>query len=183
MKSPNPSLHTGVAFLLLLSPTQAQTDAAQPGRVADQFSVAARCPLSCSRDGNWALFKDYDALEACNKTILLDLNLYNNIDGPSSAMGIRACAADSGGSQLKARQEFVVASSNSATSSFDKEQIAPDIQVYQDGSGGNTGSVQSAISALASRVSGAGDGSTTALFAKSGDVVVGVYGGLQISNQ
>lgn len=188
MRFSSPSLHGGVASrfprlvtsLVLLLPAYAQTDILQPGPAADQFSVAARCPLSCGKDGNWALFRDYAELTSCDKTVLLDLNLYNKINEPTSAIGIRACAADSGESKLKPRQEFVV-SSNSTPSAFDKEQIAPDIKVYQTGSGGNAGSLQSAISALASRIGSASDGTTTALFAKSGDVVIGVYGGLQIS--
>jgi hypothetical protein len=171
-----------VTSIVLLPQAHAQTDVALPGPAADQFSVAARCPLSCGKDGNWALFRDYDELRSCDKTVLLDLNLYNKINEPTSAIGIRACAAGSSGSKFKPRQEFVV-SSNSTPSAFDKEQIAPDVKVYQTGNGGNAGLVQSAISALASRIGGTDDGTTTALFAKSGDVVIGVYGGLQISKQ
>jgi hypothetical protein len=166
-----------VASILYLPPTQAQTETAQPGPAADQFSVAARCPLSCGKDGNWALFKDYVELKSCDKTVLMNLNLYNKINEPTSAIGIRACADESGGPKLKVRQEFVV----SSNSMFDKEQIASDIQVYQKGNGRNAGSVQPAISTLASQIGGARDGTTTALFAKSGNVVIGVYGGLQIS--
>jgi hypothetical protein len=191
MISSGPSLHGGAASLLtrllvtslaLISTTQAQTDVSLPGPAADQFSVAARCPLSCGKDGNWALFRDYNELKSCDKTVLLNLNLYNKINAPTSAIGIRACAADSGASKLKVRQEFVV-SSNFTPSAFDKTQNAADIQIFQKGNGGNAGSVQSAVSALAAQIGGASDGTTTALFAKSGGVVVGVYGGLQISKQ
>jgi hypothetical protein len=190
MMSFGSSVHGGVASLLcrllvtslaLLPPTQAQADIAQPGPAADQFSVAARCPLSCGKDGNWALFRDYDELKSCDKTVLLNLNLYNKIDEPTSAIGIRACAANSGVSKLKPRQEVVVASSNSTSSGSHKNQTASDIQIYHKGNGGTAASVQSAISALASQLGGAEDGTTTALFAKAGDVVIGVYGGLQIS--
>jgi hypothetical protein len=42
--------------------------------------------------------------------------------------------------------------------------------------------VQSAISGLAYHVQHEKDGTTTAMFAKSGNTIVAVYGGLQIEN-
>jgi hypothetical protein len=192
--SNSPSGCVGKSFILtLLSITPiwslhpfaiAQEDGSQPKPGLDQFSVAARCPLSCGREGNWALYSSVDDLASCNKTVLLGLNLYTKISDDSPAIGIRSCAIDSGVAKLKARQDFVVSNTNNTPSIFDKGQQTGDIQVLQQtGTGSDAALIQPAVVALANYLRNEKSGTTTALFAKAGDIIVGIYGGLQIEKQ
>jgi len=173
-----------LALILLIFPLVSAQEVTQFGPELDQFSVAARCPLSCSRKGNWALYSSKDDLASCNKTVILGLNLYTKISDDISAIGIRSCAIDSTTESLKTRQDFVVSSTNTTASVFDKVQQKGDIQLLQQpGVGTDSESVNSAMVALANYVRAEQRGTTTALFAKAGGVIVGVYGGLQIEKQ
>lgn len=152
----------------------------QPQPELDQFSVAARCPLSCSKDGNWALYSNVNDLASCNKTVLLELNLYTEISGARPDIGIRSCLVDAVPSKLKGRQTFVVPNSNSTPSVFEADSQKADIALLRNNGNSDATSVQSAILALANYLQSTEDGSTSAFFAKSGDTIVGVYGGSQI---
>lgn len=169
-----------LSFFSLLSFAQEIFSPRQPQPELDQFSVSARCPLSCSREGNWALYSNINDLASCNKTVLLELNLYTKIGEQTSSIGIRSCAVDNTVSKLKTRQTFVVANGNSTPSVFDTEKQTADISVLQKNGSGDSESVQAAVTGLANHVHNQNDGTSVALFAKSGNAIVGVYGGLQI---
>ncbi|CAI6341433.1 unnamed protein product [Periconia digitata] len=146
----------------------------------DQFSVEARCPFSCARDGNWALYSSVEDLSSCNKTVLLQLNLYNNNGSQTSATGIRSCLIEKSPVQLQSRQNFVPSSSNPAPSKFDAERGDSDIQIFQRGGKAEASIVEEAIFALRDHIQKEADGTPTALFAKSDNAIVGVYSGLQV---
>jgi chitinase len=173
-----------LAFLSIVAVAQEVFDPNQPGPERDQFSVAARCPLSCSNDGNWALYKSVDDLSGCDKPILFKLNLYTTIEDQTSSIGIRTCVVDNSSSRLGIRQTFVVPSANSTASVFEDEQHTTEVRIHLRNNSTSDGTViQETIIALADFLQEEKDSSTTALFAKSGNTIVGVYGGLQIKKK
>lgn len=155
----------------------------QPQPELDQFSAAARCPLSCSKDGPWALYSSLEDLSTCDKTILFETNLYNEITSSSSAVGIRSCVATEAASRLKSRQTFVVPSSNSTPSTFDSRVNTVDLKIRMRNGKGDDHSISEAVSALSAYVQNQEDGTTVALFAKYGNSIVGIYGGLQLEKK
>jgi hypothetical protein len=59
--------------------------AQEPSTDYDPFSEAARCPFACSPDrSEWAAFHDLSELKPCNKTVVLDLNVYYKVEGQDS---------------------------------------------------------------------------------------------------
>jgi chitinase len=168
------------SFFVQIATAQEVFSTNQPQPELDQFSVAARCPLSCSKDGNWALYSDVNDLASCNKTVLLELNLYTEISHERPDIGIRSCVVDAGPSSLKRRQTFVVPNGNSTPSVFDDNSQTADITLLRNNGNSDATHVQSAILALANYLQNTKDGSTAAFFAKSGDTIIGVYGGSQI---
>ena len=145
----------------------------------DQFSKSARCPLPCTQDGTWALYSNVDELAICNKTVLLDLNLYADFDRTHD-VGIRSCVTTPVSFRLRSRQTFVVPNGNSTPSTFDASKQTVDVTLHRKNGIDDGLSVQSAFAVLAKHLGGLQDGTTTAIFAKSGDTIVGVYGGSQI---
>ncbi|KAF2734823.1 hypothetical protein EJ04DRAFT_492871 [Polyplosphaeria fusca] len=159
----------------------------------DPFSASARCPFPCSEDRtSWALHHDTTELQACNKTVLMDLNLYNKDTNPTVA--IRACAVQGQPSiKLSKRQQFVPSSlSNNTQSPFDLRNQTADIDILRhSGPHSNsttpngtlpasTSDILAAAAALAEHLKSEPNGKHTSLFSKSGNAIFGVYAGEQI---
>lgn len=122
----------------------------------------------------------------CNQTVLLDLNLNHGVDSEALPVPIRACTVQPNSAAVAKRQSFSFNSGlNSTNTTFDAQSRTEDIQIIRwRGQGGNNGAaITAATSALVNAVKSPKTGSPTILFAKSGQVIVGVYAGSQIENK
>lgn len=170
-----------VSVLSLLAPVRSQVT-----QQFDPYSAAARCPFPCDNDrSGWARYQNLSQLSNCNRTVLLDLNLYNDVDD-SELRPIRACAVEN--SQLKRRQVFSFDSDSKASiSTFDVQEQTTDIQVLWGVGGSESSTIESTVSAagvaLADHLPSETNGQTTILFAKTGHVIFGLYAGRQIEKQ
>ena len=58
----------------------------------------SRCPVSCSSSGlsstAWSVYYSVRRLDLCNNTMLLDFNMFNELDDPNTYTSIAACTAD-----------------------------------------------------------------------------------------
>jgi chitinase len=63
-------------------------------------SVLNPCPADCTESGsnpsNWTVYHHVDRLAKCNRTMSLDLAVYNPLDNPNSQQTIRSCTANFG---------------------------------------------------------------------------------------
>lgn len=157
----------------------------------DPYSLAARCPLPCDNDRNdWAHYHDIHQLDGCNRTVLLDLNLYNKVDDPKPHVSIRSCGVQGSpsASALKRRQIFSFASSsnfsNSRITASDIQNQTTNIQILQR-TGGSAGAaaVSAAALPLADHIRTEANEGPTILFAKARNVILGVYAGRQIEKE
>lgn len=59
-------------------------------------SQQSRCPASCDASGlnpsNWTVYHSLDRISACNRSMLLDFNLFNPLEDPSTQITVRTCA-------------------------------------------------------------------------------------------
>lgn len=62
---------------------------------ADAFNA---CPVTCGNGGidpkNWTAYHSLERLAICDKTMLLDFNLFNDLNNSSNHKSIYACTAD-----------------------------------------------------------------------------------------
>jgi chitinase len=171
---------------LLFTSVQAQDTASY-----DPYSLAARCPFPCGDDRNdWAQYHDIHQLDSCNRTVLLDLNLYNKVDDPKPHVSIRSCAAQgsSPASVLKRRQIFSFASNSNSTNSsitaFNIQNQTTNIQnLWQTGGSAGGAAVSAVALALADHIRTEKIKGPTILFAKTGNAILGVYAGRQIEKK
>src|ERR1700744_4129780 len=68
---------------------------------ADPFAAQwSACPQSCDITGpsptNWTYYHDPQALNNCNETTLMELNVFNDIDDPLTHFSMRACSVVGG---------------------------------------------------------------------------------------
>jgi len=132
------------------------------------------------------LYQDTSDLVACNKTVLLDLNLYNEDTDPTVA--VRTCSIQGSPSSAKLlkRQQLVPNGEVSVKSSFDFKNSTSDVTVFRhNGSTRNTTAasttdIVAAASALADHLQAEANGKPSYLFAKSGNAILGVHAGSQI---
>ncbi|KAI8954477.1 hypothetical protein F4801DRAFT_533349 [Xylaria longipes] len=152
------------------------------------YSLSARCPLPCNSTSDrtgWAHYQDVNQLSSCNQTMLLDMNLYNQINITTPQFSIRACLMQESTS-LTPRQSFSYdPQTNSTRTTFDAQVQTLDIQILQWLSQGSDQSVvvTAAGQALTDAVIMQKDGSPNILFAQVGQVIMGVYAGSQIKNK
>ena len=154
----------------------------------DLFSSDARCPFSCNDDrSDWAHYQDIHQLDGCNQTILLDLNLYNPVDDPTSHVSIRSCAVrgSSLASGLERRQTFSFGTnSNSSITASHTGRLTTDIQILQRAVGtADTTAVSAAAWPLADHVRTEAHEGPIILFAKARNVIIGVYAGRQFERE
>lgn len=138
------------------------------------------------------MYHDATGLEACNKTVLLDLNLYNEDTDPTVA--IRSCSVQGDQpAKLLKRQQFVPSTDpNNTKSAFDFKNSTFDVVIlrHTDESGNgtlpngtspaSTTDILAAAAALADHLQAEANGEPSYLFAKSGNAILGVYAGSQI---
>lgn len=181
---------TIMIFALLLSIFFSSVQAQNGKTNYDPFSVSARCPFPCSSDRSaWAAYHDLGELEVCNKTVLLDLNVYYKVEGMESLFAMRGCTIEGSSPAKFARRQMLVpasASNNSTKSPFDSRNQTADVEILRHKGSGNdsapadSASIFAAAAALADHLKSEKNGIPTTLFSKSGSAVIGVYAGSQI---
>lgn len=170
------------SFLLFLSFSSLASAAYDP------YSVAARCPLPCDEatsHTNWGQYQDIAQWVNCDKPILFDFNLYNGVNSSTQQVALRACSVQVS-TLLTRRQSFsYTPASNSTKTTFDTQLQTQDIEItrWSGQSDDSSGTVIAAASALADAVRTGENGISTILFAKLGQVIIGVYAGFQIENE
>jgi chitinase len=77
------------------------------------YSALSPCPLACGISGdetsNWTYYKSETEIQNCNGTTLIELNVYNPLNGPKSPVPFRSCLA---AMDLSGVTDSVVASSD-----------------------------------------------------------------------
>ncbi|KFY45423.1 hypothetical protein V495_02990 [Pseudogymnoascus sp. VKM F-4514 (FW-929)] len=154
----------------------------------DPYSAAARCPMPCNDAATraaWGKYQNTNQLSNCNQTVLLDLNLYNGVHSETPQASISACSVKES-TELTRRQFFSYNSvSNSTRIASDAQSQTSHIQTtrWLGESSSDGVDITAAALALADAVKSEEDGGQTILFAKSGQVIMGVYAGSQIQNK
>ncbi|GAM87637.1 hypothetical protein ANO11243_056640 [Dothideomycetidae sp. 11243] len=151
------------------------------------ISQLSRCPQTCQATGSdpalWTYYNNQNALNVCNATTLFELNLYNSVADADTHIALRACTATSAAGDivnLSSRQEQPA--SNSSGNATDTNAVQAEISLATwDGpdSPSGAGNVTEAVAQLAAYLN-ANETHVSSLFARSGNVVVGVYVGLEV---
>ncbi|OBT85619.1 hypothetical protein VE02_05173 [Pseudogymnoascus sp. 03VT05] len=183
------SRHHFSSLFFILSFLLSSSSRIAASAIYDPFSAAAACPPPCQStldEGSWSLYRDTGQLARCNQAILLDLNLNHGCDSEALTCPFRASSVQQEPTGPAKRQSFSFnASSGTGAATFDAESQTHDIRVLrwrnQDGST-NAPAITATISALAHAFFSQKNSGTSILFAKLGQVIVGVYAGSQIDN-
>jgi chitinase len=153
----------------------------------DPFSVEARCPFPCSQDkSEWTAYHDLRELDTCNKTVVLDVNVYYDVDGPDTLFAMRGCLAEGASSAKLAKRQLLVpasvgATTNDTKSPFNLRNQTAEIEIMQHNKGSaDVAMIMAAATALSDYLAAEEDGHATTLFSMTGSAVVGVYAGSQI---
>jgi chitinase len=147
----------------------------------------SRCPQSCSVVGtnpsSWSYYNDQYSLSICNNTTIFQLNLYNPVGDPSTHLLYRACTAltstsntVTSTSSTKQRRQFLSFNTTSPT------DIQAPINIASWGtstSSSEASSVSSAVNQLSDYLQ-QNSAISNSLFARSGNVVAGMYVGVEI---
>ncbi|KAH8165445.1 hypothetical protein CIB48_g2775 [Xylaria polymorpha] len=156
----------------------------------DPYASKSRCPVACdatTKRGSWSLYGDVSQLATCNQTVILNMNLYYGNDSKTTDIPIQACTVTET-SALGRRQTFSHESpSNHSASVFDTKKETQDIKILRWASKGRkAGNSSSALApvaeALAETASARENGTPTVLFAKSSNIIMGLYAGSRIDN-
>ncbi|KAK2755052.1 hypothetical protein FQN54_006580 [Arachnomyces sp. PD_36] len=147
----------------------------------------ARCPSKCSpldpAQSDWSQFHHLEELEQCDQPFLFTLNVQNLIDDPDTVITIQACSqvSEDYSSESNTAENAVLISDNCGAAT---QSVKAKAQIGSDGATSRSSLSVSDISLAASHLatylnSGASCG-TTAMFAKAGDAVVGLYSGAEV---
>ena len=151
-----------------------------PYAVGQFQSAYENCPVQCdptfSSPDAWTYYYKLDDLDKCDSVVLFQMNIYNDIDDPTTHVYYRACTA-AAATQPRVKQRRQALALN------DTIETPAALEVVQSGartgSGGSSQSAGAAVTALQRYPQQSSD-QTVAVFAKSGDVVAGVFAGSQI---
>lgn len=149
----------------------------------DPFSVAARCPFSCTVDRSaWAQYSSLRSLESCNTTTLIDFNLYYDTGDGSLPLPVRSCAIRSGSNTHSSdNQDPVVGFDVSET--IEETILALQIGGEPQPSTVPVSNMQAAVQGLAAHIQLERNGQKAILFAKHDSFVLGIYAGIQIEKR
>ncbi|KAL2830488.1 hypothetical protein BDW59DRAFT_177834 [Aspergillus cavernicola] len=134
-----------------------------------------QCGLSGSSPGNWPVYHDLDALNLCDRPMLLDFLLEVPLSQTNSTPRIRACSIWG--------DTIIAANTSSSGQEFLAENATIQrIQLKEDSAGSNDAAralfhVQSYLQSVPST------NNNSVLFAKQGQATVGYFGGSQIDTQ
>ncbi|OAA59939.1 Glycoside hydrolase, subgroup, catalytic core [Cordyceps fumosorosea ARSEF 2679] len=156
------------------------------------------CPRACEEagpaPGNWTKVHHLDELSSCTKDLVFDLNVHNSVDDPTTILTIRACTS-TGHETFDTESQFISQDESSANSTQNALVISNDCGAkttksyltprvggpITSGSSFNTTDIPSAVGKLKSFMEKGAQCGKSILFAKSGNAVVGLYSGSQIS--
>lgn len=173
--------------LTLLLHSFARIVSANSNAVDIDYWQRSRCPQFCSIVGtnpaSWSYYNDQYSLSICNSTTIFQLNLYNPVGDPSTHLLYRACTASTSTpntvtstSSTKERRQFLSFNTTSPT------EIQAPINIASWGTS-TSSSEASSISSAVNQLSDYLEQNPTisnSLFSRSGNVVVGMYVGVQI---
>lgn len=147
-----------------------------------QFQSAyENCPIQCdssfSSPAAWTYYYKLNELDSCDGVVLFQMNIYNDLDDPITHVYYRACTAAAAATQAERRfRRQVLALNDTVEAPAALELVQSGARV---GSDGTTQSAAAAVTALQGFLQQSGD-RTLATFARSGDVVAGMFAGSQI---
>lgn len=102
-------------------------------------SQRSRCPARCGEAGlnpnNWTVYHDLSRLQVCNQTMLLDFNLHNSLDDPTTPISVRAC-----GNPASSTSNVESAASKTCPSRGNRTEVQESIQIAFNHTG-NSGSL------------------------------------------
>ena len=149
----------------------------------------SRCPVSCSSSGlnstAWSVYHRIDRLDLCNSTMLLDFNLFNQLDDPQTHISIAACTADfdsSSSTSTGGNSEDIICWPPSVS----LYTVTSSLELASSGSASSTGAsnIVDALEQLrASFAMSEPDCNNVIRIAYSGQAAVGVYVGSGLSSQ
>jgi hypothetical protein len=151
------------------------------------------CPKSCSEVGpdpiNWTRIPRADALEYCAEPLLFEINVQNDLDGEGAKAPLRACSQAESVTKpsLDARQDGSPLSiANNCGAKVEKTTL--NAQVTSSGDNLSTRDLSAkhldaAVGQLLSYLERAATCGATIFFAKSGNVVAGLYSGAEIQHE
>lgn len=147
----------------------------------------SRCPVSCSSSGlsstAWSVYHSVRRLDLCNNTMLLDFNMFNELDDPNTHTSIAACTAD-----FDFSSSVTGSSQDSACSSLSVSQSTniSSLELASSGSTSSTGvsDIIDALEQLQNFFTVSGSGCDDAIqIAYSGQAAVGVFVGSGLHSQ
>ncbi|PNY28158.1 Class V chitinase Chi100 [Tolypocladium capitatum] len=152
------------------------------------YATRKRCPESCSSAGvdpsAWFAYHSIDRIALCNSTMLLNFALFNHLGDPNASFSIAACTAD-----LESGSDTGSKSSAATCRPDDGNQtrVTSALQLASSGSS-SPAHVSSLVAALDqlrafSNVDKPRCNDETVKFSYSGQVVVGVYVGAELTSQ
>jgi chitinase len=168
------------------------------------------CDISGPNPSNWTYYHDDHALDNCNETTLFQMNIYNSISDPKTHVTFQACktsgtpfGASSETTAISKRQVFSFNSttgynSNASNATLPSQsgnacadesqaiQTAADVHLLSWGTASgasNTTQLVSVIQQLSNYLQDDATCGRTNMFARSGNVVAGVYVGSQIQKR
>jgi chitinase len=168
------------SFILALFALQPSTLAQS---ISEPFeSQLYNCPEHCTNNittGAWTTYHDVNRLKACNKTLLLDIALYNGLDDVDTDVTIRSCTATL---PKINRRDDAVTTCGSAIEVQAQLQIASGIEAPGIKATFSKADAIAAISQLQNYLSRGDNCNNTIAFAYSGTAAVGIYSGAKIHN-
>ncbi|PWY70845.1 hypothetical protein BO94DRAFT_609121, partial [Aspergillus sclerotioniger CBS 115572] len=154
-------------------------------------TTRSRCPVSCSSSGlnstAWSVYHSVDRLGLCGSPMLLDFNLFNQLDDAATHVSIAACTADFksvSSSSLSTRDTSD--DSSCIAQSVSRSTVTASVQLASSGNASSTGAtdVVDALEQLQSTFTLSGsDCNEVIRVAYAGQAAVGVYVGSGLSGQ
>ncbi|OKL59815.1 hypothetical protein UA08_04984 [Talaromyces atroroseus] len=120
------------------TPDTASLKAAVLANATSPISHAARsrCPVSCSESGldstAWSVYHRLERLDLCDSPMLLDFNLFNELDNPRTHLSLAACSADFELSSLANRE--TTNNTSCLSNSVSPSTVTSSIQMASSGS-------------------------------------------------
>jgi len=139
------------------------------------------CPTACDPatldPAAWTYYYRLNELDSCDRTVIFQMNLYNAIDDPATHVYYRACSTSEEAPGRRIRRQNLSLNDTIETPAL--------VELVQSGSPRSPSNIQSAhavLAALQGYLDRAVNGTST-LFARSGDIVAGMYAGSQIDKE
>ncbi|KAI2626766.1 hypothetical protein GGR54DRAFT_637326 [Hypoxylon sp. NC1633] len=143
------------------------------------------CPAACgnSNSGNWTIYSSTERLAACDEPVLLDFNIYNPLDDPSTQTKLLACTPDRAsrtiGDVARARRRGAGHNAHVCFSMASESNMNLDLS-YKGVSTDKSNDLIRALEHLEAYFKNDGNCDTSILFGYSRGAAVGIYIGSAI---